>query len=104
MYIFLAQGPMPRAGGHGGTSQIGKNHSNARAQQKNYQGTARAHEAAVAAAEEAGEEPPPLPAVLQPNHIDGGALLCSVVISLGMGAVMVVMVLVLTGTIGDESR
>ena len=90
---------MPRAGGHGGTSQIGGNHSNFKAQQQRREAIKKAHSEAVAAAEMKGEEPPPLPKELRPGYIDGGSLLMAVVIGLGMTMVLVFMVLKLSGTI-----
>ncbi|MAR46373.1 MAG: hypothetical protein CMA41_01020 [Euryarchaeota archaeon] len=90
---------MPRAGGHGGTSQIGGNHSNFKAQQQRREGIKKAYSEAVAAAEMKGEEPPPLPKELRPGYIDGGSLLMAVVIGLGMTMVLVFMVLKLSGTI-----
>ena len=89
---------MPRAGGHGGTSQIGGNHSNFKAQQQRREGIKKAYSEAVAAAEMKGEEPPPLPKELRPGYIDGGSLLMAVVIGLGMTMVLVFMVLMLSGT------
>ena len=90
---------MPRAGGHGGTSQIGGNHSNFKAQHQRREGIKKAYSEAVAAAEMKGEEPPPLPKELRPGYIDGGSLLMAVVIGLGMTMVLVFMVLKLSGTI-----
>ena len=90
---------MPRAGGHGGTSQIGGNHSNFKAQQQRREGIKKAYSEAVAAAEMKGEEPPPLPKELRPGYIDAGSLLMAVVIGLGMTMVLVFMVLKLSGTI-----
>ena len=90
---------MPRAGGHGGTSQIGRNHSNFKAQPQRREGIKKAYSEAVAAAEMKGEEPPPLPKELRPGYIDGGSLLMAVVIGLGMTMVLVFMVLKLSGTI-----
>ena len=90
---------MPRAGGHGGTSQIGGNHSNFKAQQQRREGIKKAYSEAVAAAEMKGEDPPPLPKELRPGYIDGGSLLMAVVIGLGMTMVLVFMVLKLSGTI-----
>lgn len=90
---------MPRAGGHGGTSQIGGNHSNFKAQQKRTEGLRQSHEKAVALAAAAGEPPPPTPAELRPNYIDPANLLCAAVIALGMGAVAVFAALKLSGEI-----